>query len=206
MNRSKNLIKADYTPGRRFIAGSLAGATASFLTYPLDLARARMAVTNREVFRSFSQIFKNVIETKGYIGLYHGSLPTVLGTIPYAGFGFFTYESLKHIHRERTGNDEPSPFERMAFGGLAGLIGQSASYPLDIIRRRMQTAAVLHPPNVVYECRNIYSTFQYVIRQDGVRGLYKGLSMNWLKGPIAVGLSFTTFDLTQRELRRYLIS
>lgn len=35
------------TKGRRFVAGSLAGITSQSLTYPLDLARARMAVTDR---------------------------------------------------------------------------------------------------------------------------------------------------------------
>lgn len=38
------------TPGRRFISGSLAGVTSATLTYPLDLARARMAVTNKTVY------------------------------------------------------------------------------------------------------------------------------------------------------------
>jgi len=37
-------------PAYRFIAGSLAGTTASMMTYPLDLARARMAVTQKHTY------------------------------------------------------------------------------------------------------------------------------------------------------------
>ena len=36
-------------PLQRFLAGSLAGTTAAMLTYPLDMVRARMAVTPREM-------------------------------------------------------------------------------------------------------------------------------------------------------------
>ncbi|GFY74468.1 mitochondrial coenzyme A transporter SLC25A42, partial [Trichonephila inaurata madagascariensis] len=36
-------------PGKSFVAGSLAGIVSTTCTYPLDLARARMAVTHKEM-------------------------------------------------------------------------------------------------------------------------------------------------------------
>lgn len=36
-------------PIPRLVAGSLAGTTAAMLTYPLDMVRARMAVTPKEM-------------------------------------------------------------------------------------------------------------------------------------------------------------
>lgn len=42
--------------GMRFLAGSLAGVTAQSITYPLDLARARMAVTHRDMYGSIIQV------------------------------------------------------------------------------------------------------------------------------------------------------
>jgi solute carrier family 25 protein 42 len=38
-----------------------------------------------------------------------------------------------------------------------------------------------------------------ILRREGVRGLFKGLSLNFIKGPVAVGVSFTTFDLLKRS-------
>ena len=62
-----------------------------------------------------------------------------MGVIPYAGTSFYTYETLKSWAVERKGGDAthpmlPSPLERLGAGAVAGLLGQTASYPLDIVR------------------------------------------------------------------------
>ncbi|XP_041646552.1 mitochondrial coenzyme A transporter SLC25A42-like [Cheilinus undulatus] len=180
-------------PVPRLLAGSLAGTTAAMLTYPLDMVRARMAVTAKEMYSNIMHVFVRISQEEGIKTLYRGFTPTILGVIPYAGITFFTYETLKKLHTEKTKRSQPYPHERLAFGACAGLIGQSASYPLDVVRRRMQTAGVTGSSYAT-----IIGTMREIITQEGVvRGLYKGLSMNWVKGPIAVGVSFTTFDITQ---------
>ncbi|XP_028301232.1 mitochondrial coenzyme A transporter SLC25A42-like [Gouania willdenowi] len=183
-------------PVPRLLAGSLAGTTAAMLTYPLDTVRARMAVTAKEMYSNIMHVFVRISQEEGVKTLYRGFTPTILGVIPYAGITFFTYETLKKRHTERTKRSQPYPYERLAFGACAGLIGQSASYPLDVVRRRMQTAGVTGSSYVT-----IIGTMRAIVTQEGVvRGLYKGLSMNWIKGPVAVGVSFTTFDLAQNLL------
>ncbi|KAE8294342.1 Mitochondrial coenzyme A transporter SLC25A42 Solute carrier family 25 member 42 [Larimichthys crocea] len=183
-------------PLPRFLAGSLAGTTAAMLTYPLDMVRARMAVTAREMYSNIMHVFVRISQEEGVKTLYRGFTPTILGVIPYAGITFFTYETLKKLHSEKTKRSQPYPYERLAFGACAGLIGQSASYPLDVVRRRMQTAGVTGSSYVT-----ILGTMREIVTHEGVvRGLYKGLSMNWVKGPVAVGISLTTFDITHSLL------
>lgn len=178
---------------RSFLAGSMAGLVSSICTYPLDLARARMAVSNSDKVRLID-IFKTLVMKDGYLALYRGCLPSILGIVPYAGVTFFTYETAKRLHFEQTGKNEPHHLQRMAFGALAGLLGQSASYPLDVVRRRMQTS----------ETRlGMTETIQRVlVDPNPFRSAYRGMSLNWVKGPVSVGISFTTFDLLTKFLRQ----
>lgn len=203
----KLVLKVDTNERRKeshfktFLSGSLAGCTASALTYPLDVARARMAVSKPDRYRNIAEVFREIWKKEGPRKLYRGFAPTMLGVIPYAGASFFTYETLKRLRAENTGSNELHPAERLVFGALGGLLGQSTSYPLDIVRRRMQTA-----PLTGHVYSSIWGTLKVVYLAEGlIGGLYKGLSMNWVKGPIAVGISFMTFDISQQTLRKFFL-
>ncbi len=140
---------------------------------------------------------------EGIKEFYRGFVPTMLGIVPYAGLSFLTYETCKSTYRKWTDGAEPNSMYRMAFGACAGFVGQSTTYPLDIVRRRMQTDGSHGTRNPEY--RTIISTVKSVLRNEGLTtGLYKGLSMNWIKGPIAVGMSFTTYDFFHERFQKVI--
>ncbi|PIK46289.1 putative mitochondrial coenzyme A transporter SLC25A42 isoform X2 [Apostichopus japonicus] len=101
-NNAQNLA-----PFARFCAGSMAVVTASALTYPLDLVRARMAVTERTRYRGMLSMCLHTLKHEGPKAFYQGFLPTMLGAIPYGGTSFFTYETFKKRHKEMTNNRDP---------------------------------------------------------------------------------------------------
>lgn len=90
----------------------------------------------------------------------------------------------------------------VVYGALSGLLAQTVTYPLDTVRRRMQTEGahnIGRPVDLLAPVEKRYTgilqTLRLVAREEGFRtGLFKGVSLNWFKGPIALGISFSTYD------------
>ena len=98
---------------------------------------------------------------------------------------------------------EPRAVERMLFGAIAGAIGQTMSYPFDVVRRRIQTANLINADEANLNARQL---FYKIIKEEGVRkGLYKGISMNWIKGSLRAGIGFMSFDILQLFTRKLLV-
>jgi solute carrier family 25 (mitochondrial carrier protein), member 16 len=193
----------------RLVAGSMAGATSVLCTYPLDLMRTRLVyqVAATPYVHVLSAL-KRVYQERGFTYLYRGLGPTLLGILPYAGVSFFTYGNLKSFcyhyiptyTLRRSDHEELKISVRLACGAMAGALGQTASYPLDIIRRRMQAHELsAHVP--LY--RNIPHAIQTIWKSQGFRGFYVGLSVNYIKVAPAVSISFVSFELLKKELNRF---
>jgi solute carrier family 25 protein 42 len=193
----------------KFVAGASAGATASILTYPLDLIRARLAVQTS--YPNLFKGFKDILQAEGPRGLYHGLSPTIMGMVPYAGLSFATFETLKAQLLKVYGSDGDIPFQmRLAAGGVAGLVAQTGSYPFNVIRRRMQVQALQNASDMGFATglsgygryRSVFGAIASIYKIEGLQnGLFKGITMTWIKGPLMTAISFAMNDIVNKELR-----
>ncbi|MBN3324375.1 GDC protein, partial [Atractosteus spatula] len=197
----------------RLMAGSMAGMTAVICTYPLDVVRARLAfqVKGEHRYTGIAHAFQTIYRQEGgVLGFYRGLTPTIIGMAPYAGFSFFTFGTLKSlglIHApELLGKpslDNPDVLVlkthvNLLCGGIAGAIAQTISYPLDVVRRRMQLGIVLPDSD---KCLTLTNTLKHVYKQYGIkRGLYRGLSLNYIRCVPSQAVAFTTYELMKQIL------
>ncbi|KAG0042133.1 hypothetical protein BGZ83_000868 [Gryganskiella cystojenkinii] len=214
--------RRDETPYKKLVAGSMAGVTSVFFTYPLDLIRVRLAYETKAI-PYMSLVNKIYNEPAGrhrpsnmswlpalkISNFYRGFLCSVAGMIPYAGVSFFTHDVMQELCREhipwtlkpnqhRGLPDKNGDYARpelktvaeLACGGVAGAISQTAAYPLEVVRRKMQVAGALDPKVFVgmrKTARRLYVT-------KGARGFFVGLSIGYLKVTPMVAISFTVYE------------
>ncbi|KAH7286558.1 hypothetical protein KP509_32G012600 [Ceratopteris richardii] len=194
----------DWTPPGALVdlmAGSLAGGTAVLCTYPLDLVRTTLAYQVRDPTRSFQaytgirDVFYKVVKANGVRGLYGGIGPTLCGIVPYAGLKFFVYERLKGCLSDEQQNNV---FMKLACGAAAGMVGQTFTYPLDVVRRQMQVQAVGFS-NQKY--KGTLDGLVAITKAHGVKQLFAGLSINYIKLVPSVAIGFAAYDIVKSWLR-----
>ncbi|KAM4896443.1 solute carrier family 25 member 16 isoform 3-T7 [Sylvia borin] len=156
-------------------------------------------------FMAFDQYKKVIKKQLGISGHVHRLMAGSM-----AGFSFFTFGTLKSIGLARAPNllgrpslDNPDVLVlkthvNLLCGGIAGAIAQTISYPLDVTRRRMQLGAVLPDSE---KCLTMVQTLKYVYQQHGIRrGLYRGLSLNYIRCIPSQAVAFTTYELMKQFL------
>ncbi|KAK7901362.1 hypothetical protein WMY93_018131 [Mugilogobius chulae] len=189
------------------------GMTAVVFTYPLDVVRARLAfqVKGEHRYTGIINAFQTIyLKEGGILGFYRGLTPTIIGMAPYSGFSFFTFGTLKSLglkhFPDRLGTpslDNPNVLVlkahvNMVCGGVAGAIAQTISYPLDVARRRMQLGVVLPDSD---KCVSLTKTLKYVYTTYGIkRGLYRGLSLNYIRCVPSQAVAFTVYEFMKQVL------
>ncbi|KAK7287588.1 hypothetical protein RIF29_00869 [Crotalaria pallida] len=175
-----------------FVGGGLAGITAASATYPLDLVRTRLAAQiSIMYYRGISHAFSTICREEGFFGLYKGLGATLLGVGPSIAISFSVYEVLCSFWRSRRPNDS-TVMVSLACGSLSGIVSSTATFPLDLVRRRMQLEGVGGRARV-YNA-GLFRTFGCIVQNEGLQGLYRGILPEYYKVVPSVGIVFMTYE------------
>lgn len=96
--------------------------------------------------------------------------------VNYYSFSFLLLQTLKNRYLQTHDKNEQPPFWILLLCGTASsTAGQVCSYPLALVRTRLQADVSPGKPNTMV------AVFKEIIKNEGIRGLYRGLTPNFLK-------------------------
>ncbi|XP_058181867.1 uncharacterized protein LOC131300169 [Rhododendron vialii] len=182
----------------RLVGGGLAGVTAASVTYPLDLVRTRLAAqTNVTYYRGIWHALRTITREESASGLYKGLGATLLGVGPNLAISFSVYDSLRSYWKSQR-PDDSTILVSLACGSVSGIASSTATFPLDLVRRRMQLEGAGGRARIY--TTGLFGTFGYIIRAEGLRGLYRGILPEYFKVVPSIGIVFMTYEKMKQLL------
>jgi solute carrier family 25 (mitochondrial thiamine pyrophosphate transporter), member 19 len=147
------------------------------------------------VYSSLSRAIRDIQRDEGVRGFFRGLGPGIAQIVPFMGLFFMLYEGF----RIPLGTlDLPFGGSDATAGVLASIVAKTGVFPLDLVRKRIQ---VQGPTRSRYIHRNIPSyelgatrAIREILRVEGVRGLYRGLTVSLLKAAPAYAVTMWTYE------------
>lgn len=176
---------------QRLLAGGSAGCIACTLTYPLDLIRTRLAAqTTVRHYNGIADAFMKILTDEGVRGLYRGLKPTLIGVGPNLALNFAAYETLRNHLQGLDHGVHPMAVD-LASGSAAAVVSATATFPIDLVRRRMQMRDAVKGDSFL-------GVFKRVLAKEGVTGLYRGILPEFAKVAPGVAITYTSYAFLKR--------
>ena len=173
------------SPLRNLLAGMSAGVVASiFAVTPTERIKTALIDDARGAkrFRSAPHAVRVIYAEHGFLGLYRGFAGTTLKQAGATAFRMGTYNILKDYENSR--QVAQSTVTNFANGAVAGTITTYATQPFDTLKTRSQSA----------EGASTVEAFRSVMKDDGVRGFWRGTTMRLGRTVFSGGILFTVYE------------
>lgn len=191
----------DLTKSQLMLAGTMAGAAQITITYPLELVRSRLTLSEGfgKQYKGIGATFSAVLRDEGFFAFYKGFDMTLFSGSLYVGLQMSAYELLS---RELTDDGwlawcNYGPWGKLTSGAGAGLFAQTATYWGDTLRRRMQTNGAGGSEKLY---RNSWDCFMKISQREGLAGLYRGITTNIVRCIPGAAIQFAAYDFFKSTL------
>lgn len=214
-------------PWAHFVAGGLGGLTAAAFTAPLDVLKTRLQSTFYQDqlaasrlakgipppsqmnplragllhIRETMQILGAIPKVEGYRALFKGLGPNLIGVVPARAINFWAYGNGKRIYSQLFDGKESTKVHALA-AATAGIITGTATNPIWLIKTRLQLDKQnAGPEGRGRQYKNAMDCVVKTVRQEGIRGLYRGLSASYL-GVSESTLQWVLYEQAKTSLAR----
>ncbi|TKY62959.1 Calcium-binding mitochondrial carrier protein SCaMC-1 [Spatholobus suberectus] len=186
---------------RYLIAGGVAGAASRTATAPLDRLKVVLQVqaTRAHIMPAIKDIWKE----GRFLGFFRGNGLNVVKVAHESAIKFYTYEMLKTFIVRARGKEAKADIGamgRLLAGGIAGAVAQTAIYPMDLVKTRLQTYASESGriPNLGTLSKDIWV-------QEGPRAFYRGLIPSLLGIIPYAGIDLAAYETLKDMSKKYIL-
>ena len=149
------------------VADTIAATAAATLFHPLDVVQSLM-ISNPIKYPTISGTIATILSEDGFLGLYHGIMPTIIGHIPHRSIQLAAHIYMKKISKQRT------LFNEFLIGGSTMVFSRFATYPFDTVRKRMMCDETMKGKSMIEVIKITHKT-------RGFKGFYNGFGVSFAK-------------------------
>lgn len=192
------------------LAGGTAGLFEALCCHPLDTIKVRMQLYKKSsnpgqrapgLIRTGVGIFRN----EGFLALYKGLGAVVIGIVPKMAIRFSSFEFYKSLFADKE-TGKVGGLAIFTSGILAGVTEACAVVnPMEVVKIRLQ-AQKNSIKNAAGEAakpkyRNAIQAGYLIVKEEGFKALYRGVSLTACRQAINQGANFTTYTYLKGKLQ-----
>ncbi|KZP15237.1 mitochondrial carrier [Athelia psychrophila] len=185
-----------------FWLGGIAASMAASCTHPLDVTKVRMQTLSPAKQPSTFAVIRYSIAKEGIRSLYTGLSASLLRQMTYSLVRIGSYEEMKRRMTQK--KSKASTAKLLMAASLAGGLGGIAGNPADIILVRMTSDSV-RPPEKRYGYSNALTGLISLIKEEGVRGLARGVGTNTLRAVLMNASQVGSYDYFKSLLLKHRV-
>ncbi|KAF2717616.1 mitochondrial carrier [Polychaeton citri CBS 116435] len=201
--KSQSFLHDVLVSAHHFGLGSIAGAFGAFMVYPIDLVKTRLqnqrsARVGQLMYKNSLDCFSKVIKNEGFLGLYSGVLPQLVGVAPEKAIKLTVNDLVRGKFTEPKTGAIPVPAELLA-GGMAGACQVVFTNPLEIVKIRLQVQGEAAKAAAREGEEFTKRSAAWIVRNLGLVGLYKGASACLARDVPFSAIYFPTYNHLKRD-------
>jgi solute carrier family 25 citrate transporter 1 len=205
---SSNTKKTGHTKGKSItdlIAGGTAGLFEALCCHPLDTVKVRMQLYRKSGQKppGFIKTGVSIAQKEGFLSLYKGLGAVIIGIVPKMGIRFSSYEFYRSLLYAPDGSITTG--QTFAAGVGAGITEAVAVVnPMEVVKIRLQAQHhSMKDPLDVPKYRNAPHAAFTIVKEEGFKTLYRGVSLTAARQATNQGVNFTVYSKIKEFLQDY---